>query len=326
MFASYYSRLVSIYLPLAILAALVVGVSAVTSEDQYQNHGRYLLFDLADDPFGDRSSLLYRDLMLRLRPSNPDISRVRNILSRSNQRQKIKDNAKKHIVISGDSDGIELRVSPWGDTYRPLQKALGMKSEIAQNLLGSIGSQLLFFETIDSVHFSFQPYEDSLSYLQRAIGYDLKFRGKTNDQSEAALRDWAAVYGGWRGNAHRALPLFLLGNLNLKRAVSSGQKLGIKELNCAIENYFEAISFLSKDHLSKPFITISNNLGLAFFIRSRFTGEPARGIAAIVKRLGWNQESEPTLRSHEVSRVRAINYWLLREYLKSTRLKKRRKS
>lgn len=308
------------------MAALVVGMTAVKSEDHPQNHGRYMLFDLTDDHFGDRSSLLYRDLMLRLRSANPDISRVRNILSLSEQHQKIKENAKKHIVISGDSRGIELRVSPWGDTYRPLPQALGLKSDIAQNLLGEIGSQLLFFETIDSVNFSFQPYEDSLSYLQRAIGYDLKYRGQVTDESEVALRDWAAVYGGWRGQAHRALPLFLSGNLNLKRAVSSGQHLGIKELNCAIENYFEAISFLSKDHSSQPFITISNNLGLAFFIRSRFTGEPARGIAAMIKRLGWSQTLNPAERSSEVGRVRAINAWLLGEYLATTRLKKRTRS
>jgi hypothetical protein len=276
---------------------------------------RQLMLDLGGDGSGKISSILYRDLLLRIGSVEPDIHRVRNIFHRQDVISQLEKQAKGYSIIAGDTNEITLSLNDWQLTVTPLARGFALPASEEEEILGPIGAQLLLIEDFGAVRFSFQPYEDTLNFLQRAVAYDQLHRNTVNDDAELALLDWGSVYGGWKGKAHRALPWFLAGNLNLKQSWSK-EGFSLRLINCAIENYYRALSFLSRKYSSEAYVIISNNLGVAYYLRNLLLAEPRWTLRKGLKRIAWNIPAADS--SSPFAMVRDLNKALLQQYLEGT--------
>jgi hypothetical protein len=304
-------RLVYIF----IVCSLLVSFYVLNREVGRSAKKNVVVHDLEDDSLGDYSSVLYRDLVLRLQSEKIKPARSRKVINR---------NYFHHDELAARPFGLDIYGNRW-QLYvkdRDNQEFVSIGSWQEKQTLQPLWYQhlhgddrLVFVEQLDLVALPFDPYEETLNFLQRYIVFQQHYSEQLDDAAETKLIDWAAVFGAWPSNHHRALPWFLMANLNFKRALLA-DVFDYRELNCAIRAYFQALSYLAGDRRTDIYHAITNNLGIALYYQYLLQQESKKALRKSLLALGWSKAAL----SQNLGRyaaVKNLNFHLLNATLRN---------
>jgi hypothetical protein len=125
-------------------------------------------------------------------------------------------------------------------------------------------SAYVLLEDVSLIGLSWEPADATIRFLANLIAGREALRNGKLEAAEHFFLAAAAVEAFWTSNAHRAYPLFLLGNLYAHRAHSENAETGYTE--CATKAYATATAFLGTNDNPELLAAILQNKAVTLIL------------------------------------------------------------
>lgn len=174
------------------------------------------------------------------------------------------EKGKLAMLISGDKR--------WLNVFFRHRAPLELKELNPGVNLQSIASMKLHYN-VRAIGLSFQENQQTITFVANLIdGVSRRLDGSDLDKAELAFKSAAGQESRWTSFAHRAYPLWALGNMYLESAIRNGT-FNKRELECAIRSYRSALEFLRTGDNLDLRASIFNNLAVAHVVRGYYAGK-----------------------------------------------------
>lgn len=142
-----------------------------------------------------------------------------------------------------------------------------LKSVRSGNLLSDFSKNLLLVSTIPVFGMSYSPANHTVEFLSRFF-----VASHEKDKAELFYKNAGSYAPLWTQSTHLSYSLFLLGNIYLER-VLGGVDYQEAEMKCALNAYAKSASLILGKHNPELTAALDNNIGIAYYVKSLFSGK-----------------------------------------------------
>lgn len=249
-------------LPRSLLAlALIVAMLSALVLYTYKTRDRLTFFvaSLVGDEY-ESASRIFRENITKQIPKQSGISLVRVYRAFKAEKEVVKDakgDASARPYVWGDKRTIRVNF-PGEKVFVPLKAGLN-------DWLDAM--QLKVIESVSGLSLAFEPQRETSLFLAEF------FAGLLGKQErEIFLRSSASLTALWRSYAHRAYPLWVLGNLHSFNGLGFG-KYQSGELECAMQAYENSRGYLRTGQNDELYAASLNNEAVILLIRAQKEGK-----------------------------------------------------
>lgn len=298
-----------------IIGALVCALISVGWSYTYRGDESriFLVARLADDAL-ESDSRLFRERLNAVLERTSDARAVRYYRSFKEYREvrQFMASRKVQAVVWGNRRWLNVAFADRPTvTLQDVARGLGSVTNGGSPLQHYPSFEIV--QSVPAIGLSYAPELYTSSFLAELLtgtlprSYHLADGTGSEAGKEMALASAASIVAGWTSRAHRAYPLWVLGNMHLLRALR-GPKPEIGETRCALAFYRKARHFLQRHDNPELMAAIANNFGVAIFVQGTERGKPAAAArAALTKFMSAARERgrrnllQAELRSPEVA-------------------------
>lgn len=196
-----------------------------------------------NDPYEMHSRVIRDGVNIRLNDNSLKIKRYPFFINENDTLNFMKKN-KKEVLILGSDKVVNL-------FFRK-------KNNFSFSILNSAfkDNDLIIIDDIQKLTIPYNPKKATVTFISNLL-YKLK-----DDEFKLKQIDMQQFI--WENSSHKAYPLFLLGNYNLKNYIKSQNKV---YLNCAINNYISALGYIRAKENPQTFYATVNNLMISYYAK-----------------------------------------------------------
>jgi len=260
-------RLPRFLLMLSTCAALTGAAFAYTYREG--DKGAFLVARLSGDEYEIQARQLREQIRGSLNlPNAPTVARYFRSLDRHSE-------ARKLLRKDSDLHGIVWGSGGWLNVSMPDPKAISLSELGLATKLGRYGA-VQIITNVPVFGLSFKPSDDTSRFLSTLFsGLMAKANppSKTIAVDEVALLSAASMVAPWTSNAHKAVPMLLLGNYYLSKAIGDSQ-IEMGSLECALRAYRRGRVFSYRSGNPELGAALENNFAVALLLKSLYADLP----------------------------------------------------